>query len=115
MWHNKEMMPSDGFPPDFTVQRIETVGAKPLSNLTAPEIAAYLRQNPSVANDLLLESYDKRFTPSTFIAEQGDEYRVGWFSRRGYECERRFATLIDAATDYVLFSLGKGRWTPPQI
>jgi hypothetical protein len=51
------------FPADFSVQRIETVSAKALKKLAEPEIAAYLRQNPSVAEDLLLESYDKRFTP----------------------------------------------------
>ncbi|MGC2639969.1 MAG: hypothetical protein WA294_22515 [Acidobacteriaceae bacterium] len=108
------MTVNEGFPVDFTLQKIEAVSAKALTKLSAPEIAAYLRQNPSVADDLLLESLDKRFTPSTFLTGQGDEYRVGWFSRRGYECERRFATLTDAATDYVLFSLGRGRWTSPE-
>lgn len=103
------MTVNEGFPADFTVQKIEAVSVKALSKLSAPEIAAYLSRNPSVAADLLLESYDKRFTPSTFLTGHGDEYRVGWFSRRGYEYERQFATLTDAATDYVLFSLGKGR------
>jgi hypothetical protein len=109
------MRANEGFPADFAVQNIEAVSAKGLSKLSAPEIAVYLKQNPSVANDLLLESCDKRFTPSTFITGRGDEYRVGWFSRRGYECERLFSTLTDAATDYVLFSLGRGRWTPPEM
>ena len=67
-----------------------------------------------MAKELITESSDKRFSPSTFLTDEGDEYSVGWFSRdAGYQCERRFASLADAATDYVLFSLGKGRWTPP--
>lgn len=63
-----------------------------------------------VANQLLLESYDKRYNPSTFLSQEGAGYRVGWYSN-GYECEQRFATLADAATDYLLFSLGKSRWS----
>jgi hypothetical protein len=27
------------------------------------------------------------------------------------ECVQEFFALADAATDYLLFSLGKGRWT----
>jgi hypothetical protein len=38
---------------------------------------------------------------------------VGWFTRDAkYQCVQEFSTLADAATDYLLFSLGKGRWTP---
>jgi hypothetical protein len=67
-----------------------------------------------IAHRLLLESYDKRYSPSTFITEQGEAYLVGWLSSRsGYQCQRRFSKLADAATDYLLFSLGKGRWSPP--
>ncbi len=46
--------------------------------------------------------------------EQNDAFSFGWFSRKkGYQCERRFSNLADAATDYLLFSLGKGRWAEP--
>jgi hypothetical protein len=35
-----------------------------------------------------------------------------WFTRNAkYKCVQEFSTLADAATDYLLFSLGKGRWT----
>lgn len=62
---------------------------------------------------LISESYDKRFTPSSFIMENSGGFRVGWFTRNAkYECVREFTDLADAATDYLLFSLGKGRWTP---
>ena len=69
-----------------------------------------------MADRLLSESCDKRYSPSTFITEQGDGYLVGWVSsREGYLAQRRFSNLADAATDYLLFSLGKGRWTEPPI
>ena len=104
----------EGFPGDFSKQKIESPEAKEISRRPAPEIADYFRQNPSVAHDLLNESSDKRFTPSTYISEMANDYSVGWISRRtGYQCEQRFETLADAATDYLLFSLGKGRWTRP--
>jgi len=68
-----------------------------------------------MAGALLFESYDKRFTPSSFIAEGGDGFKVGWFTRAAqYECVQEFSDLADAATDYLLFSLGKSRYTPPK-
>ncbi len=68
-----------------------------------------------MAKDLLLESYDKRYSPSTFIEEIGNSFTVGWFSRNhGRECLREFTDLADAATDYLLFSRGKGRWGSPR-
>jgi hypothetical protein len=50
----------------------------------------------------------------TFISENGDgSFRVGWFTRDAkYDSIKEFQNLADAATDYLLFSLGKGRWTP---
>ena len=100
------------FPLDFTVQKIRNASANNISHLSAQEIATYFRENLSVAEQLLTESYDKRYSPSTFIAEEGEGYRVGWYSK-GYKCERRFTNLADAATDYVLFSHGRERWSPP--
>jgi hypothetical protein len=112
LWKRKK--PKEGFPANFTVQKFRNDSVRAVLHLTAPEIAAYFRQNPSAAKELLTESCDKRFSPSTFLSEEGEEYSVGWFSRTaGYQCEKRFANLADAATDYVLFSLGKERWTPP--
>jgi hypothetical protein len=100
-------------PADFTVQKIKNASVKTISHLDGREIAEYFRENPSVASQLLTESYDKRYSPSTFMAEDGGGYRVGWYSN-GYKCEKQFTDLADAATDYVLFSLGKERWSPPE-
>jgi hypothetical protein len=98
----------------FRVQRIGIKAAKAVSDLPPAEIARYFRENPETARALLSESSDKRFTPSTFIVEEGDgSFRVGWFTRNAkYECVNGFHDLADAATDYLLFSLGKSRWIP---
>ncbi|HET6843831.1 MAG TPA: hypothetical protein VFK06_19445 [Candidatus Angelobacter sp.] len=82
-----------------------------ISELPASDIAKYLREHHEIARALLSESCDKRYFPSSFIAEQGDRFRVGWFSGGAkYQCIQEFSDLADAATDYLLFSLGKGRW-----
>jgi|SRR5580698_2705024 hypothetical protein len=113
MWLWNRQKRREDFPANFAVQKIGITPAIAISHFPAREIAAYFRQNPSVADRLLAESYDKRYSPSTFITEEGDEYRVGWYSN-GYECEKRFTNLADAATDYLLFSLGRERWSPPE-
>src|SRR5690242_15542051 len=72
----------DGFPQGFRVQRIGVTSAVALSGLPGAEIAKYFRAHPGIARALLGESYDKRYTPSTFISENGDgSFRVGWFTR----------------------------------
>jgi len=105
----------NGFPKGFVTQHIGVKAALIISDRPATEIAKYFHENPAIADALLGESYDKRFTPSTFIAEQDGKFRVGWFtSDAKYECVQEFSNLPDAATDYLLFSLGKRRWIPPQ-
>lgn len=113
LWTRKPS--GDEFPKGFRVQRIGVSSAMAISDLAGAEIAVYFRQHPETAKALLGESYDKRYTPSTFIAEdRNGSFEVGWFTRHaGYEHVREFKSLADAATDYLLFSLGKGRWTPP--
>ncbi len=90
------------------------MAARAVSELPAPDIARYFSEHPEIAKALLGESYDKRFTPSTFIIEEGNGlFTVGWLTRDARsECLKEFSHLADAATDYLLFSLGKGRWTP---
>jgi hypothetical protein len=114
MWTRKRKPIGDGFPEGFRVQRIGVTSAVAISALPGAEIANYFLEHPGTARALLGESYDKRYTPSTFITENGDgSFRVGWFTRNAqYECVRDFENLADAATDYLLFSLGKSRWTP---
>jgi hypothetical protein len=113
MWHWIRKKPiSEGFPEGFKVQRIGISAAIEVSALPAADIAKYFREHPEICRALLGESYDKRFTPSSFIQERGNGFRVGWFTRDAkYECVQEFFALADAATDYLLFSLGKGRWT----
>lgn len=111
MWLWSKRYPKEGFPADFAVQRIGIAEALAISDRPPREIAEHFRKDLFLADRLLSESYDKRYGPSTFITEEGGEYRVGWYSK-GYQCERRFTDLADAATDYLLFSLGKGRWSP---
>jgi hypothetical protein len=113
--NRKKRLGEDEFPKEFTAQRIGVAAAHVIADLPPADIARYFREHPTAAKDLLHESYDKRFTPSSFIAEEGDGFRVGWFSSR-LECQhvRQFCNLADAATDYLLFSIGKGRWTPSE-
>jgi hypothetical protein len=114
MWFWKRKAFGDDFPVDFRVQRIGISDAVAVAGLPSDQIADYFRKNPVTAERLLSESYDKRYSPSTFIAEQAEGYLVGWSSSRGgYLCQRQFSNLADAATDYLLFSLGRGRWAEP--
>lgn len=111
MWIWKRKPVPDGFPNDFEPQRIGIADAKAIADLPPPDIAQYFRDNPLTAERLLSESEDKRFTPSTFIRKDRMAFRVGWQSRRdGTKCVQEFSDLADAATDYLLFSLGKRRW-----
>jgi hypothetical protein len=115
MWSWRRRPIHDEFPEEFTVQRIGVAAAKAIADLQPADIVRYFRDHPKVAQELLFESYDKRFAPSSFITEESDGFRVGWFSSRyEYKCVKQFCNLADAAADYLLFSLGKGRWTPSE-
>jgi len=101
-----------GFPKKFWTQRTFVGEASDLVLLPPEQIASFFRSNPEVARALLNESYDKHYTPSTFIEERGNGFRVGWVPRKepGLQCVNDFDNLADAATDYLLFSKGVGRW-----
>jgi len=115
MWPWKRRPVGDNFPKGFRVQRIGLPAALWLVDLPPADIATYFREHHMTAMELMQESGDKRFEPSSFFSEESEGYSVGWYSRRtGYKCVRRFSSLADAATDYLLFSLGKGRWTPSE-
>jgi hypothetical protein len=83
------------------IQRMGVAAAKTISDLPPSDIARYLREHPETAKALVLESYDKRFCPSSFIVEEGSgSLRVGWYSTDiGYECVYVFSDLGNAATD----------------
>lgn len=86
-----------------------------MAGLPPGEIARYFRDHLDTAKDFLNESYDKRYSPSSFIKEEGGGFEVGWYSKgHGYECVKQFSNLADAATDYLMFSRGMGRWSPPE-
>jgi hypothetical protein len=114
MWGWKQKPNKDGFPKKFRVQHIGVARAVAISDLPSSAIADYFREHPETARALLGESCDKRYTPSTFITENGDgSFTVGWITRNAQsECVREFQSLAEAATDYLLFSLGKSRWNP---
>jgi len=105
----------EGFPEKFRPQHIGVAAAVALSELPPVAIARYFSEHPDVAQQLLTESYDKRYSPSSFIREIKGGFEVGWWScERRYEWVKTFSKLADAATDYLLFSLGKGRWLDPR-
>jgi hypothetical protein len=87
VWSWRRMRSRGGFPEGFRVQRIGVTAAMTISGLPFSEIVRYLREHPETARALVSESQDKRFTPSSFIAEKGDGFRVGWSTRDAkYEC-----------------------------
>jgi hypothetical protein len=72
------------------------------------DLLSYLRQRPELCDKILQFSYDKRYSPSTFIEEYENAYRVGWFDN-DREQIKTFDKLYEAATDFVLFSWNLGR------
>src|ERR1700712_5249730 len=80
---NRSQMAGSEFPDGFRIQRIRVSAAMAIAEYAPAAIAAHFREHPAVANDLLSESYDKRYSPSTFIAEEGNGFSVGWYSN-GY-------------------------------
>lgn len=72
------------------------------------DLLSYLRRRPELCEKILQFSYDKRCSPSTFIEEQENTYRVGWFDN-DREQIKTFDKLYEAATDFVLFSWNLGR------
>ena len=98
------------FPADFTPRRIRLPNARELAEQLPVEIVKYFEAHPEAATDVIRESEDKRFSPSTFIEVRSSSYRVGWFGDSGMQCVQTFSARADAVTDYLLFSFGKGRW-----
>lgn len=72
------------------------------------DLLTYLRKRPELCEQVLTFSYDKRYSPSTFIEEHANGYRVGWYDKNR-EQERYYDKFYEAATDFVLFSWNMGR------
>jgi hypothetical protein len=79
-----------------------------VAELPPAEVVSYFRAHAEAANRVLGQSYDKRYSPSTFVEEADGGYRVGWFDRERQHVQR-FADFSEAVADYILFSFGKGR------
>ncbi|MGH7982965.1 MAG: hypothetical protein ACREFF_07440 [Candidatus Udaeobacter sp.] len=82
--------------------------------LPPSELVAYFLEHPDVGERLLSQSYDKRYTASTFIEEIDGGYQVGWFDHDRMHVHR-FSELSEAAADYLLLSFGRGRLRCPTI
>ena len=95
-------------PPGFSPQTSGLAHYAPLVERPAAEVIAHFVSHPQEADAALGQSYDKRSSPSTFVEEMGEKFRVGWFDgeRRAVQV---FDTLAEAVTDYLLLSFGKGR------
>jgi hypothetical protein len=82
------------------------------------ELLSFLKVHPETCKTLLYDSYDKRYSPSTFIEEiKNGEYRVGWVTRNENPLItqiRVFPTPWEATADYVLVSWGFPRLTREQ-
>ncbi len=76
--------------------------------LPPAELVSYFTERPDAREQVLSQSYDKRYTPSTFIEEIEGGYQVGWFNHDRMHV-RRFRDFSQAAADYLLFSFGRGR------
>jgi hypothetical protein len=82
MWRWRRKTTSDGFPEGFRIQTVGVAAAKAISELPPSEIVTYFREHPETARALLMESCDKRFSPSSFITEKGSGlFRVGWYAK----------------------------------
>ena len=82
------------FPPDFKLQRVRLPNAITLSTLPPSEIADYFEQHPEAVADLIGESEDKRYSPSTFVTRKPSDFRVGWFSTtEGEQCVKTLQTV----------------------
>lgn len=72
------------------------------------ELITALEKTPLLCEQVMNQSSDKRYTPSTFIQQAGEIFHVGWFDNQ-YRAVRTFSRREWAVADYLLFSFGKGR------
>ena len=81
-------------------------------NFTASDLIRYLEAHPETCKALLLDSYDKHYSPSTYIEEWQNKFRVGWVpsGQSPINQIRVFTSFAEAAADYVLFS-----WNFPRL
>ncbi len=72
------------------------------------DLRDYLKLNIEECNKLLVESYNKRSSPSTFISEIDSGFKVGYFDKKEIDV-KIWDNIIDATADYLLLSWGLDR------
>lgn len=97
-----------GVPEDFKPCVLDLEDLAPLLELPAIDLIALLERDPALCDRVIRQSYDKRYSPSTFIEEERGVFRVGWYDN-GYRVVRDFTQQELAVADYLLFSFGMGR------
>jgi hypothetical protein len=97
-----------GYPEDFTPQTLGLERFAKLVEKAPEEVVAHFRANPKECQLVIRMSYDKRYSPSTYVQEVGKRYHVGWYSS-GYKAVRIHDEFAAAIADFVLFSFGKPR------
>jgi hypothetical protein len=95
-------------PTDLVEKVRERTGLQNIFLFTNQDLINHLRTNRKDCDRLLSESYDKRFTPSTFIEETGTGYSVGYFDKKREEV-KTWDNIIEATADYLLLSWNLGR------
>lgn len=96
------------FPPGFRPSTLGLEHLRWLVELPVGELVLKLRGDGGLCEEILNQSYDKRYTPSTFIQEKSGILQVGWY-RNGCIAVRTFSDRARAVADYLLFSFGIGR------
>ena len=105
---------NDDFPNGFRIQRVKLPAAPWLADLPAEDIAKYFHGNLAAAKDLLQESYDKRYTPSSFISEENYGFSVSLrmaIGRQKPQGESFLKEAMAAGADLML----KGAYTQSRI
>jgi hypothetical protein len=103
MLHDPSQFPQGFRPSTLGLEHLSWVAELPVS-----ELVLILRGDGALCEQILNQSYNKRYTPSTFIEEKDGGFRVGWY-RGGYIAVRSFSDRAQAVADYLLFSFGIGR------
>src|SRR5215212_9976587 len=95
-------------PPGFSPQTSGLGRFEALMDRPVAQVISHFASHPEEAGVVLGQSYEKRSSPSTFVAEVGAKFQVGWFDGER-QAVQVFDSLAEAVTDYLLLSFGKGR------
>ena len=96
------------YPEHFKPQTMGLERFAKLAETGQEEVLSYFQSNPLECELVIRMSYDKRYSPSTYVLEIEKKYHVGWFNGE-YTEVKIHNELAAAITDFVLFSFGKPR------